>query len=96
MFDHQQHDEVEHHDFWHIQPHEKPLFQKKNAAAKFLYLLFLRWFEKHYQFPQSLEEIPDRLIHSGLISFDETVSREELLGLIQNERMTRRYKQEIK
>lgn len=96
MFDHQQHDEVEYHDFWHIQPHEKPLFKKKNAASKFLYLLFLRWFEKYYQFPQSLEEIPDSLIRSGLASFDKTVNREELLELLQNERMTRRYKQEIK
>lgn len=90
MFDHQQHD------FWHIHPHEKLLFQKKNDASKFLYLMFLRWFEKHYQFPQSLEEIPDRLIHSGLASFKATVSREELLELLQNERTIRRYKQEIK
>ncbi len=96
MFDHQQLDEVKHHDFWHIQPHEKLLFQKKNDASKFLYLLFLRWFEKHYQFPQSLEEIPDKLIHSGLASFDETVNRGKLLELLQNERTTRRYKQEIK
>lgn len=95
MFDHQQqHNEVEYHVFWHIQPHEKPLFQKKNDVSKFLHLLFFRWFEKHYQFPQSLEEIPDRLIQSGLALF--AVSREELLDLLQNERTTRRYKQEIK
>jgi TnpA family transposase len=94
MFDHRQHDAVEHYDFWYIRPHEKPLFQKKNAASKFLYLLFLRWFEKHYQFPQSLEEIPGELIQSGLALF--SVSQAEILHILQNERTIRRYKREIK
>ena len=86
MFDHLEHDKMESCDFWHIQSHEKPLLQKKSGASKFLYLLFFRWFEQHYQFPSSLENIPDELIRSELALFDGIASQKELINFFQNEK----------
>ncbi len=83
-------------DFWHVLPHEKYLLQKKRGASKLLYLLLFRWFEKHAQFPHSIDNIPTALIEYGIALSGESFIHQGLIELFQQERAVNRYKQEIR
>jgi TnpA family transposase len=82
--------------FWHILPHEKHLFQKKQGVSKLLYLLLFRWFDTHAKFPKNIETIPSELLEYGFSSSKEEINHKKLLELFKQERTINRYKQEIR
>lgn len=61
----------------------KSHYSRKKGASKFIYLLLFRCFERYYQFPASLENVPNTLIFAGLNLFNESVNQQELIEFFQ-------------